>query len=188
MWTMGLILCGALLVAFYVAKIFFPELIVGVAEIPAFVELGTFVQSNKWYLHIFNFITGYIHGYILYCACLRKPYLSWKGNSVLAGSLVLLALVMEFFPLQYSIVNCTFMAVMPFLVCLIENNVSKETFISTMCCFGLEIAFELLSVAVRDLTTMTIQPNAVSMLILMIDLLIWRIMLYLFFNNKNKGE
>ena len=39
LWAMGLILCGVLLVAFYVAKIFFPEFIVGVAEEPAIVIL-----------------------------------------------------------------------------------------------------------------------------------------------------
>ena len=33
LWAMGLILCGVLLVAFYVIKIIYPEFIIGIAEI-----------------------------------------------------------------------------------------------------------------------------------------------------------
>lgn len=190
LWTMGLILMGAILVLFYIAKIFFTSIIIEIAEIPAFVKLGNFVQSNKWYLHIFNFITGYFHGYILYCACLRKPFLSWKGNIVLLCSLVVLRVISEFYPLQYSIFNCAFMVIMPFLVCLWEKNLSNKIFISTVACLGIDLAFEFFSAVVRNLTIITTQPNAVTFLVLLIDLFIWRILLYLFFNNKNtsKGE
>ena len=51
LWAMGLILFGAILVAFYLAKIFFPEFIVGVAEIPAivnFVLLAMAFLYNKF--------------------------------------------------------------------------------------------------------------------------------------------
>ena len=80
LWAMGLILCGVLLVAFYVAKIFFPQFIIGIAETPRLVEIGTSIQSNKWYLHLFNFAVGYIHGYIMCCTCCRTYKLNWKGN------------------------------------------------------------------------------------------------------------
>ena len=183
---MGLILMGAILVLFYIAKIFFPSIIIEVAEIPTFVKLGNFVQSNKWYIHIFNFVVGYINAYILYCACLRKPFLSWKGNVVLLSSLLVLRLIAEFYPLQYSIFNCAFMAIMPFLVCLWEGELSNKIFVSTIACFGIELCFEFFSAAVRNLTAMTPNPNIVTVLVLLIDVFIWRIMLYLFFNNKNK--
>lgn len=188
LWTMGLILMGAILVLFYIAKIFFPEWIVGVAEIPSIVKFGNFVQSNKWYDHIFGFITGYIHGYILYCACLRVKYLSWKGNVVLIGSSLILILLKEFYPLQYSTMNCACMVIMPFIVCVLEKSASKDLFVSTVVCFALELCFEFFSLAIRNLPTMTTQPNAVSMCILLIDLLIWRVILYLFFNNNKKGD
>lgn len=190
LWAMGLILCGAILVAFYVLKIFFPHFIIKVAEIPRLVKFGNWVQSNKWYLHIFNFITGYIHAYILYCACIRKPYLSWKGNVVLVVSLVTLRAIAEFYPIQYSALNLAFMVIMPFIVCIIEKNLNKETFVSTVGCFALELAFEFLSMSVRDLTRLTPCVNIMTVLILMIDVFIWRILLYLFFNYKNtkKGE
>jgi hypothetical protein len=72
LWAMGLILCGALLIAFYVAKIFFPEFIIGIAETPRIVKLGTIIQSNKWYLHLFNFAVSYIFGYLYYSTDIIK--------------------------------------------------------------------------------------------------------------------
>ena len=47
LWAMGLILCGVLLVAFYLAKIFFPEFIVCVAEIPAIVNFGEWQKVHS---------------------------------------------------------------------------------------------------------------------------------------------
>lgn len=186
LWAMGLMLMGAILVAFYVLKIFFPDLIIELAETERLVEFGTFIQSNKWYLHIFNVVTGYVHGYILYCACIRKPYLSWKGNVVLVSQLILLSLINEFYATQYSTLNVAFMCIAPFFICLWEKNITKDTFISTIACFGLELGFEFFSLVVRNLLVMTTYPNVVSFLVLMIDLVIWRVMLYLFFNTKNK--
>lgn len=185
---MGLILMGAILVLFYIAKIFFPSIIIEIAEIPAFVKLGNFVQYNKWYLHIFNFITGYVHGYILFCACIRKPYLNWKNNVILAVELILLSILQEFYPLQYNSLSCAFMAITPFCMCIFDKKLSKETFVSTMACFSLELFFEFFSLVVRNLLTITVKINAVSVLVLMIDVFIWRILLYLFFNNKNKEK
>ena len=187
---MGLILCGAILVAFYVLKIFFPHFIIKVAEIPRLVKFGNWVQSNKWYLHIFNFITGYIHGYILFCACIRSKVLNWKENLILFLELTLLNIILEFYPIQYSPLSCAFMAITPFIMCVFSHKLSKETFISTLVCFSLELAFEFFSIAVRDLISITPCVNVMIVLILMIDVFIWRIILYLFFNYKNtkKGE
>lgn len=50
LWAMGLILCGVLLIAFYVAKIFFPEFIIGIAETPRLVEIGTYLIRIKGHL------------------------------------------------------------------------------------------------------------------------------------------
>ena len=55
LWAMGLILFGVLLVAFYVAKIFFPQFIVGVAQTPSIVKFGTYVDSNNIYIYLFNY-------------------------------------------------------------------------------------------------------------------------------------
>lgn len=48
LWTMGLILFGVILIALYVAKIFFPEFIVGIAEIESVVKFGQYVDTHQW--------------------------------------------------------------------------------------------------------------------------------------------
>lgn len=184
-WTMGLILCGAMLLLFYIAKLFFTQWIIGVAELPRIVSFGNFVQSNKWYLHIFNALLGYVHAYILYSACTRKPFLSWKGNVVLISQLILLRFISEFYPTQYNSLNVAFMMLAPFFICVWEKDLNKDTFVSCTSCFGLEIGFEFLSLAVRNLMAMTNMINVATVSIMVIDVFIWRIILYLFFNYKN---
>lgn len=184
LWAMGLILCGVLLVTFYILKIFFPEFIIGVAETPRVVKFGRIIQSNKIYLHAFNFVIGYIYGYIHYCACCRTYKLNIKSNLILVGVLILLRLISEFYPTQYLSLNCASIVITPFLMCYANKNLSKETFCSTLFCFIIELGFEFFSLAVRDLTVMTSNPNVVSFIILLIDSFIWRIMLYLFYNYK----
>ena len=190
LWAMGLILFGALLIAFYIAKIFFPEFIIGVAETPRIVKIGTIIQSNKWYLHLFNIITGYIYGYILFCACCRTYKLNCKGNLILLSSLLVLAFVMEFYPEHYNTINYFVLVITPFFICLSNKNVTKETFTSTAICFSLDLVFQVFSLLVRNLPLMANQPNIITILILLIDGFIWRIIFYLFFNYKikEKGE
>ena len=188
LWAMGLILCGALLIAFYVAKIFFPQSIIGVAETPEIVKFGVAIQSNKWYLHLFNFATGYLHGYVFYCACCRTFKLGYKGHLIILTSLVVLGLVMEFLPEHYSTINYISLILTPFLICLSNNNLSKETFISTVVCFSLDLGFQIMSMLVRNLAVLTTKGNVITFLILLIDGFIWRIIFALFFNCKNKKK
>lgn len=186
LWAMGLILCGALLVAFYVAKILFPEFIIGIAETPRIVKIGTTIQSNKWLLHLFNFAIGYLYGYFLFSACCRTYKLNLKANIVFILSLLFLRLVSEFYPQHYETINYINLIFTPFLICYVNNRLCKETFISTSICFCLDLIFQVLSVIIRNLPLLAKELNIVSVLILLIDGFIWRIIFYLFFNYKNK--
>ena len=68
LWAMGLILFGAILIAFYIVKIFFPQFIVGVAEIPSIVAFGNYVDSHEWAKQLFNIATVFLCFVIL-----RRP-------------------------------------------------------------------------------------------------------------------
>lgn len=185
---MGLILCGALFIAFYIAKIFFPEFIIGIAETPGIVKLGITIQSNKWYLHLFNFSVSYLLGYVLCCACCRVYRLNKRGNLVFGISSILLRVIAEFYPEHYTTFNYINIVFTPFLICLINKRLNKDTFISTLVCFVFDLLAQVLSLLIRDLPAMSTNPNVVTILILLIDMLIWRVMLYLFFNYKTKKE
>lgn len=188
LWTMGLILCGAILVLFYIAKIFFPQFIVGVAEIPSIVALGEYVDTHKWAYIIFNMGVNYIGSYILFCACCRKKYLNWKDNLILLSFVVSARLVSEFLPNHYSSYNYVALVGFPFLMCLVDKNLTKGTFISTVACFCVDILSQVMSVEIRNLFLLSTHINVATMTILLIDTWIWRILLYLFFNHKTNKE
>jgi hypothetical protein len=183
---MGLILTGAILVAFYIAKIFFPEWIVGVAEIPSIVKFGNFVDSHLWAFYTFNILFGCFIAYIYCCACLRSYRLNVKSIVVLLSSTTILQLVSMFMPQHYAPINYVNLVISPFLICLVNKSVSVKTFISTVVCFSIDILSQVLSFEIRNLMLMSTRVNTATYTILLIDMVIWRFLLYMFFNYKNK--
>ena len=93
LWTMGLILCGILLIVFYISKIFFPEWIIGVAETPEIVKFGEFVDSHWWALHLFNSLCAFIGWYAYCCACCRTNYLTKRNTLTLIGAIIVLEII-----------------------------------------------------------------------------------------------
>ena len=95
LWTMGLILCGSILILFYIAKLFFPQFIVGVAEIPDVVKFGEYIDSHVWAYHIYNVFVGFLTGYIYCAACCRKSKLNWKDCVILLGLILFLRFIIN---------------------------------------------------------------------------------------------
>lgn len=189
LWAMGLILFGAILLLFYVAKIFFPEWIVGIAEIPSIVAFGNFVDSHWWASTLFTFLVSFIGGYIYACACCRQNKLSMAQLLILVGTVVFLIICQRFLPKLYSPLNYTAFIVMPFGMAIVGKQVNKENFVSTVVCYSVDIVSQTLSMAIRDIVVMSTCINSATMTILLIDTWILRILLYLFFNHKKeKGE
>lgn len=188
LWAMGLILFVAILIAFYIAKIFFPQFIVGVAEIPSIVAFGNYIDSHLWAYYLFDGIISFISAFIYVCACLRKSKLSIKSIISIIIVNCILYLFSAFAPLQYMNMNYVSFLFMPFICGVLDKAISKETFISTSICFCIDITAQVFSMFIRDITTMAVQFNSATFLILLIDGLIWRFLLYSYFNYKNKKE
>lgn len=187
-WTMGLILFGAILVFFYIAKLFFPEWIIGVAETPRIVEIGEYIDGHIWCFHLFNIVVGFIGGYIYCCACLRTYKLSTKALLLFTFEVVLIWLCSLLMPQYYTIVNYLFFIISPITLCLIENKLNKYTLFSTFICFFVDVIATMVSLKIRDLFVYLNNVNSATMMILIIDTWIWRILLYLYFNEKRKGD
>lgn len=184
LWAMGLILFGAILVAFYVAKIFFPQFIVGVAEIPSIVKFGNYVDSNKWAKHLYNVVNAFACLYFYLGACCRTYKFSWKGFCIIALDIILLRLLSELGSKYYTTINYVFMILIPFLICVVENKLNKLTFTSTTICFAVDCLSQIMSLEIRDLIPFIHNINSATFFVLMIDVFILRIMLYLFYNYK----
>jgi hypothetical protein len=188
LWSMGLILFGAILVLFYIAKIFFPQFIVGVAEIPSVVKFGNYVDSHKWANILFHFAIAFIGGYFYYCACCRTYKLTTIQVLIYTLSIIVSIFLQNFLPTIYTPYTYTIMVFVPFLLLLSNKSISKDTFYSVCICFAIDIMSQALSLQIRDIFIMAKAVNSATLTILAIDTIIWRILLYLYFNYKNKGD
>lgn len=185
-WTMGLILCFGLLAVFYVAKIFFPHWIVGVAQIESVVAFGDFVDAHKWSYHIFEIVVGTTAIYIYTCACCGVYKLDKLTFWIVPSFVLALRATNAFFPQYYVFVNCIVLVLVPCLVSWCLCKASKEVFFSTVFCFTADIVSQILSLEIRDLTTMVNKVNTATFMILMMDAYIVKLLLYFYFNYKNK--
>ena len=185
---MGLLLMGGMLIIFYILKLVCPQFIVGVAEIPSVVKLGNFIDSHLWAYYLFDSFIGFLSAYIYCCACCRKSKLSIKGLIIVFCSIILLKLVVTFIPQQYNNINYVVFLITPFICCLADKNISKSTLMSIILCFSIDILSQVMSMLIRDITTMTIHLNSATFYILLIDAFIWRFLLYFYFNYKVREE
>jgi hypothetical protein len=184
LWTMGLIIFGALLVGFYVLKIVCPQFIVGVAETQSIVTIGNFIDGNKVCFYIFHFIVGLFSSYIYSCACCRVKKLNRNQTVVLLSFLLFSMVCQEFMPDIYTPYNYVSIVIMPFIIAYISKNVSKKTFMSTAICFTVDVMAQAFSMKIRNVVIMTNCVNSATMFVLLIDLVIWRLLLYMYFNEK----
>ena len=188
LWTMGLILFGSILTFFYVAKLFFPQFIVGIAELPSIVKIGNYIDTHKWAYYIAVPIYSYVIGYFLFCACCRTKILSWKSNIILVSFIIVALIIQRFLPLIYTPFNYVALILQPLLMLFVDKRASKETLTSTCICFCVDIMTQALSLQIRDITLIANKVNFATFTILLIDMLIWRILLYLYYNNKEKEK
>lgn len=187
LWAMGLILFGAILVAFYVAKIFFPEFIVGVAEIPSIVDFGNYVDSNLWAYYLFNFVTSMITMFFFCCACCRIKSLKLIEWVILGCLTILSYSISVYLPALSFAYNNVLYILVPLIIAILRKDNRSNIFYSTAICFVITSIAQAMSLTIRDISTLIAYPNTAVYFVLLIDLYIWNILLYLFYNYE-KGE
>lgn len=188
LWAMGLILCGVLLVAFYVAKIFFPEFIVGVAEIPSIIKFGDYVDNHKWAYYLFNLTIAILVYYFYCCACCRKKKLTYIELGIIIITNIVLFLIQEFIPEHYIYFNCVSLIFLPTIFCFINKKQEIKYMYSTLLCFSFQMIAPSLTLTIRDLYSLVSYPNSATFIILVIDVYIWLITLYNYYNYKEENK
>lgn len=183
-WTMGLILVGVILVAFYIAKIAFPDFIIGVAETPQIVAFGNYVDSHLWSKYLFSFVISYCGWFFYCCACCRKYKLSFVQNAIVMATIIISITIQQFLQNMYAPFNYVMFIFIPFICVMADNNLNAKTFKSTVIVFTIDILSEALSVEIRNIVVLVPSINSATMVVLLIDTFIWRILLYLFFNYR----
>lgn len=177
---MGLILCAAILVAVYILKIFFPHFVVEVAQVESITTVGHYIDTHKWAWYLASFVLSFFVYYFHCCACCRKKSLSKKELFWVVITILILFVVKEFLPRQYTSLNMSSMVLLP---CLL-----KADFKATAIVFVLMNLLQTLTGEIRNIMSMVIDTNFATLLIVMIDVYIFQVLLYLVFNYKKQEE
>lgn len=186
LWTMGLILFGGILIALYVAKIFFPEFIVGIAEIESVVKFGEYVDTHQWAYYLFTFCTSMFVYYFYCCACCRKKRLTFFEFCLVAVVIIALFIVQKYLPQHYFGINMVSLIVLPMWICKIDKVLDVKYLYSTGMTFSIYYFAQILSVEIRGISTLVSYPNSATYTILLIDAYIWGVLLYNYFNFKER--
>lgn len=181
---MGLILCCAMLVALYCIKIFYPNVVVGVAEIKPIVKFGNFIDKYDWAYYLFYGSTSMLILWFYTCACCRVNKLGKIELCVLFGLVVLSHIIEKYLPTQSLVFNISLYLIMPLIVVTKRRIKDYRIFYSTVVCFLITNFAQTISLDIRAISTMVSYPNSATYFILLIDAYIWNVLLYNYYNFK----
>lgn len=184
LWTMGLIIFGAILVTLYLAKLIVPEFVVKIAEVDSIVRFGTYVDTHKWALYLFNFVTSFIAGYFYCCASCRKRFLTFVDNTILITEILFMFVIEKFLPDYLLVINIVCMILMPLIICFKDKQTDIKYLYSTGVCLSINLLSQVLSLLIRNISMMITATNSATFSILLIDGIIWMVLLYNFYNFK----
>lgn len=182
LWTMGLIIFGAILIVLYLAKLIFPEFVISLAEIEPIVRFGNFVDTHEWAYYLFSFCVSFIAGYFYCSACCRKKKLSLVDISLISLMIIILFVVERFLPEYYLGINMILMIGLPALLCFIDKRKDIRYMYSTAITFAIHYLAQFVSLQIRNMSAMITFANSATFTILVIDVYIWTILLRNYFN------
>ena len=181
---MGLILCCAMLVALYCIKIFYPNVVVGVAEITPIVKFGNFIDAHKWVYYPINGILSFVILYFYSCACCRIRKLTFFEDIVVCLFVVLSHIIEEFAVEHLVGYNFILYLLIPLFIVKKRKIINPNVFNSTAICFIITTMAQSLSLAIRDIPLYISAHNTATYFVLLIDVYIWNFLLYNYYNFK----
>ena len=169
LWTMGLILFCVILIVLYILKIFFPEFVIRIVEIPRIVKFGDYIDSHWWAYYLVNGAISYFTMFLYTCACCRIKALNVVECLLLFAITVLSYVIEKFLPNQLLAYNFCGYVVMPLIVAINRKIKDYKIFYSTVISFIVTTVAQSLSLAIRDISNLITYPNTATFLILAID-------------------
>ena len=176
---MGIILSLAILVLAYIAKIFYPALVIEVAQNENISKIGHYIDNNKWLYYIVSTSISMVIYFFICCACCKKKSLNKKEWLIIFIANILLNFAKEFMPSQYTALNICSMIILP---CIF-----KADFLATTTVFTILNFVQTITLEIRGLIKFVSDYNYATLFVLLIDYYIVQVLLYFAFNFK-KGE
>ena len=180
LWTMGVVLSGALLLLVYVAKTIDTTWFLGIAQSPAVLRVGNYISTHTWAYYAASGALSFFIYFFYCCACCKKLYLNAKELLIVAMAIILLFLAQRFIPKQYTAINMSMMIILPAVFC---GKLGATAF-----CFTTTSLIQSITLEVRNLNTMIANYNFATMLILMIDYYIVLVLLYFLLNYRREEK
>lgn len=172
-------LTWGILAFFLVVKLFFGEWVAIVVTNDKLVKIGVFIDNHFWAYQAVAFLFTLLTYWIYLCACSKQWYLRWKQTTWIFPILVVLQLIKIYYPQIGSQLDLVAMILLPYLL--------KSDFKSTAFVFTAHSISQIVCLFARNMPSLPIVYNSMSMIILMIDQYIW-LLLYYFYQNKYKKE
>ena len=180
LWTMGLILCAAILVLIYIAKIFFPKFVVEVAQVESITRIGHYIDTHKWAWYVSTTIMTFISYYLICCACCKKKYLDLKETIIVLATILILYVIQEFLPDQYTSANISSMILLP---CIMKGDFKATTIVFVSTNF-----LQTITGSIRNISAMVGNYNYATFMILTIDYYILCALFYCLFNFEKEED
>ena len=133
---------------------------------------------------LFTFATSFLVGYFYCGASCRIKKLKNIHLCIITAQIILIMIFQKFIPQYYIYINSILMLVCPMLICYIEKQNNIKSFYSTIICFSIYIIAQILSLEIRGIGNLVQQINSATYFILLIDMYIWQILLYNYYNYK----
>lgn len=179
LWLMGLILSAIILGAIYILKIFMPQFVIEIAQIDSIVRIGHYIDTHKWAWYLASFVLSFVSCYLTCCASCKKKRLNTKENIILVATIIILYAVKDFLPAQYNVLNMSSMIFLPLLF--------KGDFKATTVVFVFTNLLQSFTLEIRNISSMIIDFNYATLIILTIDFYILSFLLYFYFNFKEEN-
>ena len=176
-----MILVAVFLLAFYIAKIFFPSWFVLQIQNESLVKIGTFIDSHWWMYSLCSAITSFI-AYSLYVLCIKqKLFINWIDLIIILSSIIVGQLVYWFAPQHYNTVSFLILVNLPML-CSIKSKVDKQFYIRSVVVFSIHTIFQLLSLNIRGIINIINTYNYMTLFLMTLEAYFWLLLMYFYFN------
>lgn len=166
------------LVGMYILKIFFPQEFVMAIQNDKIIEIGNYIDTNKWLYYPFCILTSFITYYLFTCATTRQWKLKWWQ------CLLILGVIGASIGLEFVDINlCTALSYTSFVfVPVICGARAKELGV----CYTIHIFSQTLTVSIRNLPMYIQYYNTLFAICLTFEMYLWLVLFYLFYNYKKE--
>ena len=188
LWAMGLILMVVILLAIYGIKIINPAFIVGVAETESIVKIGQYIDTHKWAYYLANALLSFVMAYFYCGACCKKTKFNIKEMIVIFSYIIISLLAQTFLNQFFAVIDICLLIAMPMIINAMDKNSDANKLYSFGITFIIHNLAQIVSLQIRDVALMISQFNFATYIVLLIDVYIWLITLYFYFNFKKENK